>query len=491
MNTETDHPEALKKRIRALEEENKLLREGIRQQSAKGDTVSVPGAVKPLFDAAQKVVGEYFKDLQLDPTKGSIMIHDQRYVLVRASALSYDFLNTIKSLYIERGEQEAYLIGRNFLFDIAHVIGLEDARNFHQRMNLTDPIAKLSAGPVHFAYTGWAFVDILPESNPSPDDNYYLKYHHPYSFEAASWIKSGERSEFPVCIMNAGYSSGWCEASFGIPLTAVEISCRAKGDEHCTFIMAPPHRIHDYLEQEVATDEQNAVYDIPMFFERKKAEEQILSSLKEKEVLLKEIHHRVKNNLQIISSLLRLQSNSIKDEDSRIKLEESINRVKSMAMIHEKLYSSVSLSNVNFNDYLKSLLQSMKDSYPLVAQNVSLSINCEQESEYFPIDFAVPCGLIVNELVSNAFKYAFDDDSPGTIDVCFKALLDEEQSHYTLRVQDNGKGMGKDIDIYHTDSFGLQLITTLVEQLEGNIELERNQGTSFTITFSSTLTAKP
>ena len=155
-----------------------------------GDTVSVPEKIKPLFDAAQQTVGEYFSRLKFNPAHGTIEIQDERYVLVRASALSHDFLATIQQLYADRGEKEALAIGKDFLFDIAHVIGVNDARKFHAEMNLTDPISKLAAGPVHFAYSGWAFVDILPESKPSPNDDYYLIYHHPYSFEADSWIRA-------------------------------------------------------------------------------------------------------------------------------------------------------------------------------------------------------------------------------------------------------------------------------------------------------------
>ena len=102
-------------------------------------------------------------------------------------------------------------------------MGLSDARDFAERMNLEDPIAKLSAGPIHFAHAGWAFVDISAESQPSPDENFYLLYDHPYSFECDSWLSEGKRTNFPVCVMNAGYSSGWCEASFGLPLVSAEI----------------------------------------------------------------------------------------------------------------------------------------------------------------------------------------------------------------------------------------------------------------------------
>ncbi|MGZ6523323.1 MAG: histidine kinase dimerization/phospho-acceptor domain-containing protein, partial [Bacteroidia bacterium] len=273
-------------RIRELEKENEFLRKNF-NSPVKGNTVTVPDGIKPLFDEAQKTVGEYFRNLKMDPTKGTIEINDQRYVLVRASALSNDFLNTIQQLYADRGEKEAMSIGKNFLFDIAHVIGINDAKNLHQKMKLTAPIAKLSAGPVHFAYSGWAYVDILPESSPSPDDNFYLIYNHPFSFEADSWIRSGKRSDAPVCIMNSGYSSGWCEESFGFSLTSVEVTCKAKGDEHCTFIMSPPHKIQEHVERFAKgvkfSLNKKIVYDIPTFFERKNVEEEMRNARKKAE----------------------------------------------------------------------------------------------------------------------------------------------------------------------------------------------------------------
>lgn len=270
---------SLKTRIRELEKENAVLQKKSVISSVQGDTVKVPKKIKPLFDNAQQTVKEYFSHLKLNPTHGSIEINDERYVLVRASALSHDFLKTIQHLYADQGEKAALAIGKDFLFDIARVIGKNDAIRFHAEMNLTDPIAKLTAGPVHFAYTGWGFVDILPESNPSPDDNYYLIYNHPYSFEADSWIRYGHKSATPVCVMNAGYSSGWCEESFGLQLTAVEITCRAKGDKTCTFIMAPPHKIEEHIEQyklkSPLLHNKKLHYDIPTFFERKKLEQQL------------------------------------------------------------------------------------------------------------------------------------------------------------------------------------------------------------------------
>lgn len=278
--------EELKKRIEELERENLILKRDFSSIQEK-DTVSVPENVKPIFDNAQRIVGEYFKNLKMEPSKGTIEINDQRYVLVRASALSIDFLNTIIKLYSDRGKAEAISIGKNFLFDIAHVIGMNDAKNFHAKMDLTNPIEKLSAGPVHFAYSGWAYVDILPESNPSPSDDFYMIYNHPFSFEADSWVRSGQRSDTPVCIMNAGYSSGWCEESFGIPLAAVEVTCKAKGDEHCTFIMSPPSKIQEhinsYSKQFGLRIDKTHNYTIPTFFERKNVEEQMRNARRKAE----------------------------------------------------------------------------------------------------------------------------------------------------------------------------------------------------------------
>ena len=195
------------------------------------NSLKVPKEFEPLFEKAQEYASRYFGDWKADPTKGSIDIFNQRYILVRAASMSVDFFKTVISLYSDKGEKEAAEVARQFLYDLAHAIGRQDAKNFHQKMGLHDPIEKLSAGPVHFAYTGWAFVEILPESRPLPNEDYCLVYDHPCSFESDTWIKEGEKSKFPVCIMSAGYSSGWCQESFSIPLVSSEILCKAKGDD--------------------------------------------------------------------------------------------------------------------------------------------------------------------------------------------------------------------------------------------------------------------
>lgn len=464
-------------RIKELEEENAYLKKSFFSVNNGKNTVSVPKPFEPIFNEAQEVVAAYFKNANSDPSKGIIEINNERYVLLRASSLSVDFLTKIKDLYADKGEEEAYLIGRNFLFDISHVIGMEDAKNFHAKMGVKDPVAKLSAGPVHFAYSGWAFVDILEESNPSPDDNFFLKYHHPYSFEADSWIKSGKQSSSPVCIMNSGYSSGWCEESFGIPLTAVEISCRAKGDDNCTFIMAPPHKIGEYLKNE-SFNKNQGIYDAPLFFERKRAEEVIRESLNEKNILLKEIHHRVKNNLQVISSLLNLQSNYLKEEEAKLLFKESQNRIKTLALVHEKLYKSEDVEYVNLTDYVSSIYNLLSYSYDKEFIDFQFEFEAA-EFEKFAIEKAIPFGLIVNEVLSNSFKYAFPHKLKGKIEIS----VSKKGNSCFVVIQDNGVGLPEDIDINNSNTLGLELIHSLVDQLDGALEVASEGGTKFQISF--------
>lgn len=478
MSKEKEEIERLKQEVKKLKLENSQLKKA-QIAFTEGRTVKVPAPMEPIFRKAEKTVGEYFKSVKLNPTKGSIEINDERYVLIRASALSHEFLNSVSLLYRDRGTEEALQIGRNILFDLAHVLGLEDAGAFHRKMNLKDPISKLSAGPVHFAYSGWAFVDILPESRPVPDENYYIKFNHPYSFEADSWVRSGKKSKHPVCIMNSGYSSGWCEASFGIHLTTVEISCRAKGDKNCTFIMAPPDKINDYLKSKKEVKQAN--YNIPAFLETKKTEEKIKSSLKEKEVLLKEIHHRVKNNLQIISSLLNLQADKIDDENSKEKYIESIGRIRSMAIIHELLYRSKNLSTIKIKDYLSELVSFISQTYN-IRNTIKVELTVNIKNNNFDINKAIPCGIIINELLSNAFKYAFKGRKGGKI--CIE--LSHQHGHknfFSLKVSDNGIGFPKKTDFNSPSTLGLQLVHSLAHQLDGKIEVENKEGSMFNISF--------
>jgi signal transduction histidine kinase len=251
-------------------------------------TVRVPKAVEAVFLRAQEQVARYFRERKEDPELGTISIAGERYILLRAASMSVEFFDLVTSLYQDKGPQVARGVASNLLFDVAHAIGKADARAFQQRLGLEDPIEKLSAGPVHFSYSGWAFVDIFPESRPSADEDYFLIYDHPYSFESDAWLKRGRRSEFPVCVMNAGYSSGWCEESFGLPLVAVEIECLAAGGRHCRFVMAPPSRIEAHLARHAdaanglpggrAAARSGAATSVPEFFQRKRLEDELRQS---------------------------------------------------------------------------------------------------------------------------------------------------------------------------------------------------------------------
>ena len=213
--------------------------------------------------------------------------------------------------------------------------------------------------------------------------------------------------------------------------------------------------------------------------EGKQAESKLRASLKEKELLLKEIHHRVKNNLLVVANLLEFQSDYTDDSQVVKVLEESQNRIHSMALIHEKLYRSTDLDRVNFGDYLESLVDNLSDSYLTSGQLIDFELAIEPI--HLNVETAHPCGLIVNELISNIFKHAFPNTKQGQVIIGLQRHLDRQIS---LTVADNGIGFPEGLDFRDTDSLGLQLVCTLTEQLEGTIELIRRNGTLFQLTFS-------
>lgn len=198
--------------------------------------------------------------------------------------------------------------------------------------------------------------------------------------------------------------------------------------------------------------------------ERKRAEEQIRASLREKEVLLKEIHHRVKNNLQIVSSLLSLQTEYIRDPEMLRIFKESQSRVKSMALIHEKLYRSTNLAQIDFGEYLRELTVHLFRSYDAPARGLELKLDVEPV--VLGLDRSIPCGIIVNELVSNALKYAFPDGATGVIMVSCRTA---GSGLAELSVIDNGVGLPEGFVIGSTDSLGLKLVTMLSGQLGGTL----------------------
>jgi two-component sensor histidine kinase len=211
--------------------------------------------------------------------------------------------------------------------------------------------------------------------------------------------------------------------------------------------------------------------------ELKQYENEIQDSLHEKEILLQEIHHRVKNNMQIISSLLSIQTRYVDDEESINVLKESQNRVKSLAMIHEKLYKSKNFNKIYLLEYIESLVWDLFYSYAIEKGRIKPILDIDDIK--LNIETSVPCGLIITELVSNCLKYAFPDQSEGELMVSLKIIDD----FYELTICDNGIGIPENIDFFNTDSLGLQLVNSLTDQIDGEIDFDRSNGTKFTITF--------
>ncbi|MCX6310585.1 MAG: PAS domain S-box protein [Bacteroidetes bacterium] len=213
--------------------------------------------------------------------------------------------------------------------------------------------------------------------------------------------------------------------------------------------------------------------------DKKLVNEQMQLSLKEKEVLLKEVHHRVKNNLQVISSILNLQSSYVKDKKILEILLESQNRIKSMAFVHESLYQTKDFSNISFKEYVENISRNLVHSYGSTKSPPIL--NLDLQDIQLNLDTAIPCGLIINELLTNSLKYAFPEGKKGKISIDIK----QQDKLITVSIADNGKGFPKEVDFRNTESLGLQLVVSLIEQINGKIKLDTKKGTKFTIEFSA------
>ena len=211
---------------------------------------------------------------------------------------------------------------------------------------------------------------------------------------------------------------------------------------------------------------------------KKETEIELRTLLSEKEVLLKEVHHRVKNNLQVISSILNLQSSYVKDQNTLDILRESQNRIKSMSFIHESLYRSDDFSYVNFSGYINSLASNLVQSYIIEHGDIHLELSLGDLN--LNLDQAIPCGLIINELVSNSIKYAFPDKRQGNI----RIELNQDKEKLYLSVSDNGIGLPSNFDVENTDTLGLQLVYTLISQLDGDIKVINKKGTTFLFNFT-------
>lgn len=191
----------------------------------------VPPPMVDVFVKAEGLVQGFFEKIETYPDRGRIDIDDDRYMWVRASALAKSFRETLEEIYGEKGADQ-------IIYKFGKAVGQKEAQEFHRKFGIQSPLEKLAAGPVYFSYSGWAFVEILPASAPSSDETCLFVYHNHHSFEAEPFLEAKKMANRPICHINAGYSSGWCQQTFGVPLEAREITCVAKGDETCSFVMS-------------------------------------------------------------------------------------------------------------------------------------------------------------------------------------------------------------------------------------------------------------
>jgi predicted hydrocarbon binding protein len=205
-------------------------------------TVRVPPPFEPPFARAEEVVAELFGKIERRPERGTLHVGRQRYVMMRAESLYHTWFQSLAASFGEEAAGE-------FIYNTAREIGRSDSASFSRELAVTDGIERLASGPVHFAHTGWAFVDILPDSAPATDDSYFLHYHHPNTFESEVVVSLGRRLDRCGCLFSAGYSSGWCSDAFGIEVHGRELRCVGRGDASCEFIMAPASKLDEHQER--------------------------------------------------------------------------------------------------------------------------------------------------------------------------------------------------------------------------------------------------
>ncbi|RLD55424.1 MAG: hypothetical protein DRJ01_16685, partial [Bacteroidetes bacterium] len=289
-------------------------------------------------------------------------------------------------------------------------------------------------------------------------------------------IRSGKSLLADEKLQNRLVKSGEIEL-IGTP-SKVWVGSPLKIEEKIIGIIA----VQSYDNPDLYTEKDKEILEfvseeIAHAIERKKYIEMIKNDLEEKNVLMREIHHRVKNNLQIISSLLKMQLSYIKFEEDKKLFLDTNNRVMSMSLIHEQLYRAKDLSSIDFNDYIRIVTRSLTSSYRINTNLIQTIFDIR--NIYLEINMAVPCGFIINELISNALKFAFTENRKGKIKISFRHYED----NYELIVSDNGIGIPEEINLENVQSLGLQLVKTLTLQLHGTIELQREKGTKFIIRF--------
>lgn len=282
----------------------------------------------------------------------------------------------------------------------------------------------------------------------------------------------GNHSSIQLKVLPSPWATSYAYAGYFLCFIVLFIG----RDQYLKNLKRKLENIVEARTSEITTQKELAEKDKAKIGEQR---DLISKSLKERESLLKEIHHRVKNNLQIIASLLYMQSGKFENEDFKRVLEEGQGRVRSMALIHQKLYENSNLKNIPFDEYLWELIREVQASYGTQQSKIALEI--EAHNIHFDVETAVPLGLIVNEMATNAFKYAFVGQQNGV----FSIVLTEENGEYTMTIKDDGVGSSSKINIEKARSLGLRLIRMLSQQLEGEFEYTNETGTCFRLTFTA------
>jgi two-component sensor histidine kinase len=296
----------------------------------------------------------------------------------------------------------------------------------------------------------------------------------------------------PVAIRSAAWRLLLPETVIGYPLSRRVIDLPLKDVPIVSSDLTPEEALASLMRQGagyalVVEDEKllgvislKRLQDYGQVAERERAEETFKASLRQQEVLLREVHHRIKNNLQIISSLLDIQASSVEDPHIVEMFMDIQNRVISMALIHETLYQSGNLRMVNFGVYVRTLAEQIFRSYNVAMDRISLQIRADEVM--LDTNQAIPCGLILNELLCNCLKHAFPGERGGEVHI---ELRSEAAPQVTMLVRDNGIGFPSGMDSSHPETLGLQLVYSLTEQLGGRLEIERNDGTTVKLTFTA------